>query len=351
MKSLEGLNVLVVDDDATCLKIIGKMLRSCKYIECIDVNEALNLLRSYLKCFDLVLTDITMTGMKDFQLLDCILQENIDLPVVMMSVDDKIETMIKSIQKGAYFYLTKPLKMEQIMTLWQFVMVKNYEKSIGKRDNISQNSMTPSLIDQSSRKGKHIMKTHGKQPMKENKKVLKEINPIVVWDSYLHGKFIEAIQSIVPHRAVPKNILEKMNVPGLTRENVASHLQKFRLYIKKRKEKDFYRTLGGDNHGFSNPTQFVPLKTPSQMVQQIAPKMQQKMLTPTTKAINFKTYYKSWTKYQLMLFNAHNNSLSSIPSNIHIESSQPVILMNRNHMNDENASEGSNQSDIDTLND
>lgn len=70
------------------------------------------------------------------------------------------------------------------------------------------------------------------------------------------------------------------------------------------------------------------------MVQQIAPKMQQKMLTPTTKAINFKTYYKSWTKYQLMLFNAHNNSLSSIPSNIHIESSQPVILMNRNHMND-----------------
>ncbi|KAJ6312872.1 hypothetical protein OIU77_014406 [Salix suchowensis] len=33
--------------------------------------------------------------------------------------------------------------------------------------------------------------------------------------------------------AVPKRILELMNVPGLTRENVASHLQKFRLYLKR----------------------------------------------------------------------------------------------------------------------
>ncbi|CAI5476420.1 unnamed protein product [Closterium sp. Yama58-4] len=33
--------------------------------------------------------------------------------------------------------------------------------------------------------------------------------------------------------AVPKRILEIMNVQGLTRENVASHLQKYRLYLKR----------------------------------------------------------------------------------------------------------------------
>ena len=33
--------------------------------------------------------------------------------------------------------------------------------------------------------------------------------------------------------AVPKTILQLMNVEGMTRENVASHLQKYRLHLKR----------------------------------------------------------------------------------------------------------------------
>lgn len=33
--------------------------------------------------------------------------------------------------------------------------------------------------------------------------------------------------------AVPKTILQMMNVEGMTRENVASHLQKYRLFLKR----------------------------------------------------------------------------------------------------------------------
>ena len=33
--------------------------------------------------------------------------------------------------------------------------------------------------------------------------------------------------------AVPKTILQLMNVEGMTRENVASHLQKYRQYLKR----------------------------------------------------------------------------------------------------------------------
>ena len=45
--------------------------------------------------------------------------------------------------------------------------------------------------------------------------------------------------------AVPKRILELMNVEGLTRENVASHLQKYRMFLR--------RLGGGWGGGLGDP--------------------------------------------------------------------------------------------------
>ncbi|GFH12143.1 two-component response regulator ARR2 [Haematococcus lacustris] len=53
--------------------------------------------------------------------------------------------------------------------------------------------------------------------------------PRLVWTSQLHRRFEEAINKLGDQRAVPKNIMQEMKVEGLTRENVASHLQKWRL--------------------------------------------------------------------------------------------------------------------------
>ncbi|KAL6771250.1 ROC75 [Auxenochlorella protothecoides x Auxenochlorella symbiontica] len=55
----------------------------------------------------------------------------------------------------------------------------------------------------------------------------------LVWTQELHNRFINALSHLGLKQAVPKNILTMMNVDGMTRENVASHLQKYRLYLKK----------------------------------------------------------------------------------------------------------------------
>ncbi|XP_054782677.1 putative two-component response regulator ARR13 [Prosopis cineraria] len=55
----------------------------------------------------------------------------------------------------------------------------------------------------------------------------------VVWTSDLQSRFLQAINIIGLENAVPKKILEVMQTPGLTRENVASHLQKYRLFLKR----------------------------------------------------------------------------------------------------------------------
>ena len=57
--------------------------------------------------------------------------------------------------------------------------------------------------------------------------------PRLVWTPQLHRRFVDAVQHLGINAAVPKTIMQLMNVEGLTRENVASHLQKYRLYLKR----------------------------------------------------------------------------------------------------------------------
>lgn len=57
--------------------------------------------------------------------------------------------------------------------------------------------------------------------------------PRLVWTTELHQRFLNAVNHLGVKSAVPKTILQVMNVEGMTRENVASHLQKYRLYLKR----------------------------------------------------------------------------------------------------------------------
>ncbi|KAG4954171.1 Two-component response regulator ARR1 [Glycine soja] len=68
---------------------------------------------------------------------------------------------------------------------------------------------------------------------KENEEHLNQNKPRLVWDVELHRKFLVAVDDLGIDKAFPKRILDLMNVEGLTRENVASHLQKYKLDLRK----------------------------------------------------------------------------------------------------------------------
>ncbi|XAR70595.1 hypothetical protein NMG60_11027500 [Bertholletia excelsa] len=60
---------------------------------------------------------------------------------------------------------------------------------------------------------------------KANRKKMKQLD----WTPELHKKFIQAVEQLGVDQAIPSRILELMKVEGLTRHNVASHLQKYRM--------------------------------------------------------------------------------------------------------------------------
>lgn len=65
------------------------------------------------------------------------------------------------------------------------------------------------------------------------------------WTPELHAKFEDAVNEIGLEAAVPKTLLQAINEPKLTRENVASHLQKFREMIRKRKSGEQKQSVSG----------------------------------------------------------------------------------------------------------
>ncbi|CAN7010458.1 unnamed protein product [Brassica rapa subsp. trilocularis] len=55
--------------------------------------------------------------------------------------------------------------------------------------------------------------------------------PRKIWTPQLHQRFLDAIEHLGISDATPKTITEFMNVEGLTRWSVASHLQIYRLQL------------------------------------------------------------------------------------------------------------------------
>lgn len=245
-----GLRVLVVDDDAAWLKIVEKMLRRCMYkvTPCSQAAVALTLLREKKGCFDVVLSDVHMPDMDGFKLLEHVGLE-MDLPVIMMSADGTTSAVMKGVRHGACDYLIKPIREEELKNIWQHVVRKKWnenrevEPSGSLEDDDPQkrgiedvefassvNEATEGIIKTQKKRRDGKEEDDGEL---ENDDPSTSKKPRVVWSVELHQQFVSAVNQLGIDKAVPKRILELMNVPGLTRENVASHLQKFRLYLKR----------------------------------------------------------------------------------------------------------------------
>ncbi|KAI3988463.1 hypothetical protein MKX01_026277 [Papaver californicum] len=107
--------------------------------------------------------------------------------------------------------------------------------------------------------------------------------PRLVWTPPLHKRFVEVVTHLGVKNAVPKTIMQLMHVEGLTRENVASHLQKYRLYLKRNQgegpstsdntlfSQRIHKSTGSGRVLLST----TPAPTPTQLEQQPTPPLPQ----------------------------------------------------------------------------
>uniref|UniRef100_A0A0C9RI59 TSA: Wollemia nobilis Ref_Wollemi_Transcript_18815_3529 transcribed RNA sequence n=1 Tax=Wollemia nobilis TaxID=56998 RepID=A0A0C9RI59_9CONI len=249
-----GMRVLVVDDDPICLLLLENLLRRCQYnvTTCGQATTALNILRENRDKFDLVISDVYMPDMDGFKLLE-LLGLEMDLPVIMMSANGETSTVMRGITHGACDYLLKPVRIEELKNIWQHVVRKKKtdnkdqdhvghgeenEKGNRRTEDGEHGSSANDGADHNwrlnrKRKDQNDDEDDDDDNEHDNEDPSTLKKPRVVWSVDLHQQFVRAVNQIGIEKAVPKKILEIMNVDGLTRENVASHLQKYRLYLKR----------------------------------------------------------------------------------------------------------------------
>ncbi|XVF89381.1 hypothetical protein PTKIN_Ptkin19aG0125800 [Pterospermum kingtungense] len=243
-----GMRVLAVDDDPTCLLLLETLLRRCQYTV-TTTNQAvtaLKMLRENKNKFDLVISDVHMPDMDGFKLLELVGLE-MDLPVIMLSANGDTKLVMKGITHGACDYLLKPIRIEELQNIWQHVVRR---RKFDRKDRNNSGSRDKANIDSGEAAGTGNGDQNGKLNKKrnyqnededeerdengnDNEDPSTQKKPRVVWSVELHHKFVAAVKQLGIDKAVPKKILELMNVEKLTRENVASHLQKYRLYLKR----------------------------------------------------------------------------------------------------------------------
>jgi diguanylate cyclase (GGDEF)-like protein len=114
---VKGRNILIVDDNKLTRKILKDILENAGYgvLEAKDGEEALQIYRNKLP--DMVILDIVMPGINGFDLLRILRkeEENLMLPIILLTSQNNFEEKIKGLELGADDYLVKPFNDKELL--------------------------------------------------------------------------------------------------------------------------------------------------------------------------------------------------------------------------------------------
>ncbi len=108
--------ILAVDDELDMLTLFKMMVEGYTDHQVTVTNnplEAKDLLDR--EQFDLVLTDLKMPGMDGMELLEAAKKKDEDLLVMVITAYGSLESAEEAMAKGAFDFITKPFRKEQIL--------------------------------------------------------------------------------------------------------------------------------------------------------------------------------------------------------------------------------------------
>ena len=136
---MEG-NVIIVDDDRSLRMILAQALTraGCK----VRATGTLSTLWRWLEDGggDVLVTDVMMPDGDTIELIPRIKKKRPDMPIIVMSAKNNINTAIRANQFGAYQYLPKPFDLKDLVSAVNTAMKLRLSSSPALKNNLSKSN-------------------------------------------------------------------------------------------------------------------------------------------------------------------------------------------------------------------
>lgn len=107
--------VLLVDNEASILSVLSTLLKSEGFdvLPVRDCEKAVNIIKN--DQFDMMILDIRMTPIDGMELLKIARVQQPESSIIMLTAYGSIETAIEAMKLGAFDYVTKPFKVDELL--------------------------------------------------------------------------------------------------------------------------------------------------------------------------------------------------------------------------------------------
>src|SRR5713226_1301985 len=133
MTDMQSARVLVLEDDKALSEVVCEELRArgCHTVPAHTVADGFEQLKLWE--FDVALVDLILPDGSGIELLRHIAQEELPTESIVLTGYAAVSTAIEAMKLGAYDYLTKPARMEEL----EVRVAKAAEKARLRRENLS----------------------------------------------------------------------------------------------------------------------------------------------------------------------------------------------------------------------
>lgn len=134
LKNLANIHVLIVEDDTlTAQALHQSLVRHCRRVDV--ANDGMLGFEMFEKNKpDVVIADINLPEMNGLEMVGAMHEISPHLPVIIITSYDNSENISESIKQGAYSYLRKPIRIEDLQTTLLMATKEIYNTTIALQE-------------------------------------------------------------------------------------------------------------------------------------------------------------------------------------------------------------------------